>query len=475
MKKLCKIVLALVTAVTLFGCKGQTNDIISKTDIETTNLERKQELAQLALMGDYKVSEEAAAESLLSFLVGKEKIDTATVTCPENTKNTNRNSSVEEYDDVDFYLYQIGNSSNENIGYAVLSNDRRIGEIISIVDNTEFSEDISDNPFMQFFCLSLEKYIEDTAEIWNSLTDNDLNTARASYADMILSGDYSFEPYKYIAKDSNISHMLSTAWRQREPCNNAIVAITKNNYIAGCGAVGIAQVMAHHEYPSYCSSETTSIIKNNWSNAKGWDGFYNWYAMKNMYHASNLSSNGQMLVGALMYQVATGIKSNFGTSSTGSDGANYIPFLTSVGYKCGNKQSYSFNPIKDSIDRNCPVLAMGYSEKKVTQKKFLWWKWESTSYYSGHVWVIDAYCKLNTKIKNNKTGKVESDLPLNYVHCNLGWDGIDNGFYLDNVFTVNMGPTVETNVVENLARNAEYEDYYQYVLEIIPNIQPNRQ
>ncbi len=467
MKKLSKIVLALVAAVTLFGCKGQTNDSISKTDIETTNLERKQELAQQALMGDYKVSEEAAAESLLSFLVGKdseneraastsnyklEKIDTATVTCPENTKNTNRNSSVEEYDDVDFYLYQIGNSSNENIGYAVLSNDRRIGEVISVLDDSEFSEDISKNPFMQIFCAGLENYVDDTAEIWNSLTDDDLNTAaeRASKTpeDTVKEGGWTYSGWSRNPANGNTKYILKTKWDQNDsPYNDCIVdVISGDAYYAGCGAVAVAQIMAFHEWPKNCTSANYSRIKNGWYRASNWNGVYNWKLLKSVESPSSYFSNPsdlQIQIGALLFDVAEGCKSSYDEDGTSTTSANRLSFLNSIGYTYDSETDYSYEAIKTSINNGCPVMLRGYSEKNTKTEtvdvphRFLWWTWTTqethttTNYENGHCFIVDGYFNMScTATKGTNSVNISKD----FVHCNPGWGGLNNGYYLSGVF-----------------------------------------
>ena len=488
MKKLSKIVLALVAAVTLFGCKGQMSENTVKKDFDPINLERRQELAQLALLGDYKVSEEVAAESLLSFLVSKDseneraalasdynliKIDTATVECHESAKSINRSSSIEEYEDVDFYLYQIGDALNENIGYAVLSNDRRIGEIITISDNSEFNDDITDSPFMQMFCTNLEEYIEETAEIWNSLTDNDLEQARSAGSDIVRSGNYTYSNWNY--NSGNISSIIKTNWAQGYPYNAGIKAVKGNNYITGCGATAVAQVMAFHEYPKSCTTNIKNEIKNKWSNASSWNGEYDWSLIKADPSGANLSTKGKMMLGAFMYQVAEGVKSSYGTSLTSTKTSNYPPFLQSIGYKTDSVQSYSYNAIKSSIDNKCPVIITGACKKNTKNHKFLWWKWETvTSYEGGHAWVIDGYCNMKCTATNKTNKNDVQTFTADYVHCNLGWSGVSNGYYIENVFTVNKGIVASDSTVEKIARSSYGEnDYYQYCLQIITNIKPN--
>lgn len=485
MKKLKKIVLALVTAMSLFGCKNQLEN--GKENFPNYNKERRKELAELAVIGNYSLSEDEVTSNLLSFLSGKEdlsraavteqysikKIDSETISLANVQIAENRSASLEKYDDVDFYLYQISGTNDENLGYAVLTNDRRIGEIVSITDNSEFHSDISKVPFMQMFCLQLENYIEETAEIWNSLTDDDLEEARSAYSGIGASGNYTYSNWKY--NSGNISNILTTKWGQGNPYNAGIAAAKGDNYLTGCGATAVAQVMAFHEYPKVCSDTIKNELNSKWSAASSWNGIYDWNAIKEYENGYYLSSAGKMMLGAFMYQVAEGVQSSYGTSATSTYTSNYPPFLQSVGYSTDSIQGYSFESIYNSINNDCPVVITGAAKKHIGEHRFLWWTWETDDGYSeGHAWVVDGYCNMRCTATNINDSNDVQTFTSNYVHCNLGWSGLDNGYYLDGVFSTNVGAVASDYTVNNLARRIEGEDYYyQYNLQIITNIRPN--
>ena len=467
MKKTTRIVLALVAAVTLFGCKGQVSEKSVENDFEFTNLERKQELAQLALLGDYKVSEETAADSLLSFLISKdsengraasisdyrlEKIDTATIDCSGITKSINRSSSIEEYEDVDFYLYQINNSVTDKSGYAVLSNDRRIGEVISVLDDSEFSEDISDNTFMQIVCVGLQNYVGDTAEVWNSLTEDDLNIAaeRSSKTpeDTVKEGGWTYSRWNRNPEKGNTKYILKTKWDQNDsPYNNCIVDVLGGDaYYAGCGAVAVAQIMAFHEWPKNCTSANYSRIKNGWYRARNWNGVYNWKLLKSVESPSSYFTNPselQIQIGALLFDVAEGCKSSYDEDGTSTISADRLSFLNSIGYTYDSETDYSYDAIKTSINNGRPVMLRGYSIKNTKTEtvdiphRFLWWKWTTqetrttTSYEGGHCFIVDGYFNMScTATKGAESVSISKD----FVHCNPGWGGINNGYYISGVF-----------------------------------------
>lgn len=454
---------------------------------EFINAERKQQLIDLAVTGNYILSDEDVSTNLISFLKTKEEtssrsvisntyniseIDTAKIYLPSSNLSTQRSAMGDEYDEVKFYLYGVSNNESSEQGYAILTNDRRIGEIICFVDNSEFNQDISDSPFMQMFCSNLEDYVEETAEIWNSIKNNELQESRSAYAEIASSGNYSFSNWVY--NSGNISSLTKTDWNQSRPYNSGIVAIKGQNYLTGCGATAIAQILAFHEFPKETTTTIRESLNKNWETAKSWNGKYDWKLMKENSQANYLSTDGKMMVGSLMYQVAEGIKSKYGTSSTSSYSSNYSTFLKSVGYSVGTEQSYSFETIKKSIDNNCPLIITGASKKITKRNKFLWWTWETTSGYDGgHAFIVDGYCNMKCTA-TNKTNKSDvQTFTTNYVHCNLGWGGSCDGYYIDNVLAAGKGPIANDSTINSIKRSVYGEDYYyQYCLRIIPNIKP---
>lgn len=454
---------------------------------EIVNVKRKQQLIDLAIAGDYILSDEEVSNNLISFLITKDgtsnrsiinnkynisKIDSTTLFLSSSNLLANRSPLIDDYDEVDFYLYEVSNKESNESGFAVLTNDRRVGEIICFVDNSDFNQDISDFPFMQMFCSNLEEYIEETAELWNSITNNELQEFRSVYADIASSGNYTFSNWVY--NSGNISSITKTDWNQRSPYNSGIEAVKGQNYLTGCGATSVAQIIAFHEFPKQTTTIIKEILNKNWDKTKFWDGKYNWELMKEYSRANYLSTEGKSMVGALMYQVAEGIQSSYGTSATSSYSKNYSKFLESIGYSTGVEQPYSFETIKKSIDNKCPLIITGASKKITKINKFLWWSWETTTgYEGGHAFIIDGYCNMKCTATNRTNKSDVQTFTTNYVHCNLGWGGSCDGYYIDNVLATGTGSIASDSTVESIKRSIYGEDYYyKYCLKIIPNIKP---
>jgi hypothetical protein len=65
------------------------------------------------------------------------------------------------------------------------------------------------------------------------------------------------------------------------------------------------------------------------------------------------------------------------------------------------------------------------------------------------------------------------------VHCNLGWGGGKNGWYVDGLFDVRTGTVIDDtsrSVLPGVLRSTSTEgtDYiYKYRMRIIPYLKPN--
>lgn len=57
------------------------------------------------------------------------------------------------------------------------------------------------------------------------------------------------------------------------------------------------------------------------------------------------------------------------------------------------------------------------------------------NYVDGHAWVVDGYID---QVKNNQESK--------YIHCNWGWKGKRNGYFLSNVLNAEESPVYNDDV-----------------------------
>lgn len=342
-------------------------------------------------------------------------------------------------DTVNFSVYEL---TQENQNYwALTSDDRRVGQVLLILDGECPNEDISNNEFFIQILSGLENYIGNTEDLWDSTVNNN----RSVYKDLVEEGGWSYS--SWVRNSGNSTHEIQTKWNQNNsPFNDCLKTISKGNAIyTGCGAVQVAQLMAYYEYPKNWKSPNYTVIKNNWSYAADWDGVYDWQLLKSRapYTASYWRSDFtelEMQLSALMYDIAVGCNSTYTSKGTSTTANNRLSFLNSIGYIYDNETDYNFTKLQKSIDSGYVVPMRGYSRKEVTTTttthKFLWWKWttsnSSTSYKNGHAWIADGY--YNMSCVASKKGKDDVLITENFVHCNPGWGSSNIGYYISGVF-----------------------------------------
>ena len=130
--------------------------------------------------------------------------------------------------------------------------------------------------------------------------------------------------------------------------------------------------------------------------------------------------------------------------------------------------NYSFDKIKSSIDNLCPVLIKGRAiNKRHNSTMSLGQEFQDV----GHAWVIDGYCNLTCDAIHEDTKEKET-ITADYVHCNVGWGGDYNGYYISNVFTFGTGGKATAEDQEIRSSWNGQDNHYRYEIKIFPNLIP---
>ena len=162
----------------------------------------------------------------------------------------------------------------------------------------------------------------------------------------------------------------------------------------GCGAVALAQILHYWACDVYPHGIVYNSNENIYLNLS--DQNYEWYYM--------LSHNADVYNARLLADCAIAINSLFrcqdpGTTSypsviTNRLRNNYGFADATLSYKTSD--AVWFNLLKNSLDLRCPIFYAG----------------DDTSGNGGHGWVVDGYTADN------------------FFHCNFGWNGNYDGWYL---------------------------------------------
>lgn len=213
----------------------------------------------------------------------------------------------------------------------------------------------------------------------------------------------------YVTK--TVGPLLTTEWGQNSPYNSLLFEKYDKQYVTGCVATAMAQIMKYYEKPSR----------------------YDW---DNMPDRAYIESAGYP-VAKLMFDIAEDVHIKYGTTKTTSDIDKALRTFKKFGYSNAKIVNHSFLDVISQISSyKHPVYMRGQNDE------------------GGHAWVCDGVMasKMDTQIylmilsanKPYKYTKYTEPTPgrqtseLYQFHMNWGWDGLHNGWFSDdNIKTSN--------------------------------------
>lgn len=212
------------------------------------------------------------------------------------------------------------------------------------------------------------------------------------------------------------------------------------NCKTGCVATALAQILAYHKYPSSAYGHTFD-----WDLVHQKGRFYTHYSYDKLYEVSRLMKSA-----GVACKMKYGVESSWSTANRAKKALK-----NTFGYS-GVERSLGFNAtrIVDKLDVGTLALVTGLRRG---------------SFY-GHAWVIDGYRKYKfttTAIKYTddtyteiKSSEVVDEEEKYYYHCNFGWEGTADGYYLGKIFNVYQGPEfIEDDIDPYLTSTEEYKNY----------------
>ena len=284
---------------------------------------------------------------------------------------TRASSKLELLPDTLLYVVNFKDSN----GYVLVSADKRLGEVVGIVDKGSLkpSGEI-DNPGLNLYLNELCLYYAE----------------QLSYSYRTITRSSSYTDWEIAERKGPLTW---TEWHQHAPYNNNCPIINGFHALAGCVAIAIGQIMAYHHAP------TT-------------DGGYAylWNEMGNPYEIPQTTA-GEVSVAILIARIGSMVGMNYGLNSSGASPTSAINGFEEMGYHYElYPNGYSIDACWTEIDNNRPFYIRGGIGLN----------------QGGHAWVIDGYM-IEERVNINDPSDIQY---RDYVRCNWGWGGSDNGFYI---------------------------------------------
>ena len=451
MKKLLYAV--LVATVVIISCTKE--DVVlptlSTTKVPSVSYEISESQAKKNLLNYLGKLEKASTKSIQSDIqIGSSEIIKIPYTGKRNTRSVKNN--------IDINIYNFTLSSPEGKGYALVSGDIRIPQILIFCEQGTLQDTI--------FNKGLAKYVENTFQNLSNFIDEwEANYAVAStrvapgrpnlpeqqLLDTIsikdsIGGDtlyreigilsYSFNELKEV--------FVPVQWGQGAPYNNNVpMTCNSGKAPAGCVAIAMAQIMAYHKYPPT----------------------YNWDLLTSKKQIDTYSSEDatrRIEVARLIADIGSKVHMRYDCYGSGSNIYDANAAFTGYGYKtCGVAPFSIYHEIPGEYGRyhkvyhfNSPIYLRGVNDDdeghafvadgRATYIQALWIVQDK--YYRGQYVTTDLIFAMPI---------TWGDVGL-YLHINWGWYGSSNGWY----------------IFANLSKN-DINDFYRD-MKVIYDITPNK-
>jgi len=394
--------------------------IISCSDDDTINVNHKKCVVsnQNSRTYDeaYKLAQKAA-----SFIDEKDDVNNSTKRKIKSSTNQDICSSVVKtsQDGKDTLMY-IFNYENEK-GFAIISAKNTTEGILAVTEDGNYIEGSAENDEtgINLFLELAEKYIK----------ENDMPNR--------------LDPVPFFISDTlhnQVFNLVRVKWGQRHPEGHYCP-----NGISGCVITAIAQIMSYYEYPD--SIELTypgadmSVQHLDWDDIRSHILYYPVNGNESPLYCS-ASDSAHNALGRLCRQLGHLFGSTYNPTSTGTVSSTIKQDLIDLGYNCNTLTSYTSGTSKTYLDQNKPLYLCG-----------------RTAQDSGHGWVVDGYESLT--IHSTYFDGTTENIFLLYNHVNWGWNGRNNGYFLDNVFdTTNYHSLDSSPYPPTASYNFEYNIRY---------------
>ena len=403
MKRLTYLTLALA-AILINGCSNES--------LESAKLKVDESKKSL----EFIILEDEALIEATDFLNGGNVETRSTLNAEVKTiwrhitlsnEVSSRSATENETVEVPVYVVSYADENGNPDGYVVTVGDKRVIDRV-LVFSEEGAWNISEIPeFESFF--------------WEGVDNSLAHTLTTSNVDPC--DTYEYEEIGYVDK---YAVDLFLTWRQApSPYNDSLPACNAtSNKVAGCIAVAMGQIMAHHKYPnsgSYIHQQNNRAVNIT----------YDWNKMRAASNASSLPmAEGRSGVANILAEIGYRIGMNYGCTVSTSSSSKVQGVFNSMGYNSSELSDFDLQTIINNIDNELPVYIRGAKSGSSV----------------GHAWTIEGY---RQKVNNLIYGRdcpdgsgedipptiIEYSILSHYLYFNLGWNDTTNGFYSGEIFS----------------------------------------
>lgn len=297
-------------------------------------------------------------------------------------------------------------------GYVMVSADKRAYPVLSYSFNNNFdieNHNVSANYLIELYKTEIRYARKNKLKAHNKIAQRWKKFGKAHE-------EFITEAYTRDEVINEISPLLGNIeWGQTARYSHLDPTYNKscpNNAATGCAATAMGQIMKYYAHPPHSIGSNTYYGKYGVT-TKTFGNSYDWDNMPDRLDQEGITDAQIDKVAVLLYDCGLATDMQYGLAKDKESANNTKPAekglnlvfgynteLKSLASDYGNDWNLWEQKLKDELNNERPIL---YTGDKPSSKK-------------GHFWVIDGYKEFND-------GKIE-------YHCNMGWEGVNNNYYV---------------------------------------------
>ncbi len=246
-----------------------------------------------------------------------------------------------------------------------------------------------------------------------------------------------------VPKSGKIGPLLNTQWNQGSPFNTYTPIKGSDHAPAGCVSIALAQIIACIGQPAPSTFNRYGAVTSTWAELRNYD-----YTLT----STDVDYNKRIENDAarIVRHVGHNVSMDYGAGGSAAANGAAKKYLKDLGYSnVHKKKGYKADVINDMLSKSRPVYIAA-----------------TRSGGHAHAWVIDGSATL-TRTKRTFINGVLSNTSTQsqfMLHCNYGWAGNADGYYIAKMFDPSVGAlATEDGNSSGTSSTGHYNDAYRII------------
>ncbi len=415
------MLISIVIFIGAYSCNCEDDVLENNTQLTTQSSIRTYEEALAIAKSSISMIEDAHATTRFG------NTEHRSIDLSNSMVITDKTTRYANQSDTALYVF---NFKDDN-GFALVSANPNTEGLIAVTESGNYKDCVTENTAFAEYVSMAKRMIRDNIKPYPKEPEGPIPMIKRDTLSREQRGPY-----------------ISVQWGQNYP-----EGVFFPNAKAGCGNVATLQILSYYRYPTQ--------IKLTYPNADSEIINLDWRVMLSHTRSGteiekNCSQNhlkAHSDIAHLCRQIAVYTNSQFHpeyidfkynldnymlpsstytTYGTYSSIYNIHDAFASFGFTTSNILEYSPECTYTPLENNKLILMQGGTNSDL------------------HIWVIDGFIKYTIRTKSYETIELTTYTTTSfYNHINWGWNGICNGYFLDNIFNIKNGKKYDYKSIDS--------------------------